>query len=106
MKAAIMTPITEKAKIWGRVIQASIGVWRQMTRMARWWQDAKWPLGFRLWPHRVGHFSTEPPHPPALPADLIRGPFSTCIKAAMALKPAHGSRPRAAPVVWEAWTQG
>src|SRR5690606_263880 len=35
---------------------------------------------------------------PALPADLIRGPFSTTAKPSTALHPAHGSRPWAAAV--------
>src|SRR5690606_3283366 len=48
------------------------------------------------------HCSTELFRPPALPADLIRGPLSASAEAAMALRPAHGSRPWAAAVGGEA----
>src|SRR5690606_13042416 len=47
---------------------------------------------------RAAQLPTKSSHSPALPADLIRGPFSASIEAAMALQPAHGSRPWAAPV--------
>src|SRR5690606_31158749 len=40
------------------------------------------------------------PHPPALPADPIRGPLSANANAAMALQPAHGSSLWAAAVGW------
>src|SRR5690606_14304589 len=50
--------------------------------------------------------SQYPFRPPALPADLIRGPLGAGTAAEVDLQPAHGSRPWAAPVVLEGWDGG